>query len=221
MRELDGPTPENCAIDPPKSGWRFDPLLISRFCSGVTGFPFVDAAMRELTMTGFTSAQCRRALLSFLVRGLQQDWRVAAEWFQRCLIDYDPHICWGNSLYYSGLIFDISSRIPTHTAEHHHLQFDGSGVFTRLWVPELHRVPSYCLFKPQSMTRHMQEMHGARIGIDYPVPMKLWHNAEKDLGFVSQLPNYINKQNANLIGEGTQFGLGVISDSGMRLKLTA
>ena len=220
LRAPEGPTPKSCSVNPPKEGWRMDPLLITRWCSGCTGTPFVDAAMRELTLTGYTSAQCRRALLWFLTRGLQQDWRVAAEWFQRSLLDFDPHICWGNCMYYSGLMFDIGSRMPLDTAEHQQLQFDGSGVFTRLWVPELHNVPTHFLHRPQAMTKRMQEMHSARVGVDYPLPIKLWFDAEKDVSFVNNLPSYINMKNEHLLGEGQKFGLGKFPSNKVFMKLS-
>ena len=208
LRASAGPTPDACAVDPPKGGWRFDPSIITRWCSGRTGAPFVDAAMRELTLTGYSASQSRRSLLWFLTRGLQQDWRVAAEWFQRSLLDYDPHVCWGNCAYYSGLIFDIGSRMPIDSAERIHLQFDGAGVFTRLWLPELHNVPTTYLHRPQMMTKRMQQVHSVEIGKDYPLPIKLWYEKEKTLVSENELPSYINETNKSLLGEGIAFGLG-------------
>jgi deoxyribodipyrimidine photo-lyase len=70
---------------------------------GTTGVPFVDANMRELKATGFMSNRGRQNVASYLVKDLQVDWRMGAEWFESNLLDYDPCSNYGNWLYIAGL----------------------------------------------------------------------------------------------------------------------
>lgn len=70
--------------------WRRDPALLRAWCTGHTGYPFVDAAMRELLATGFQSNRSRQNVASFLAKDLGLDWRAGAEWFESVLIDHDP-----------------------------------------------------------------------------------------------------------------------------------
>ncbi|CUG22600.1 DNA photolyase, putative, partial [Bodo saltans] len=62
--------------------------------------------MRELLATGWVGAPGRQALMWLLSIGLEQDWRAGAEWFERCSLDFDPFVCYGNAAYYSKLTPD-------------------------------------------------------------------------------------------------------------------
>ena len=207
-----GPTPASYALRPPSS-WGRNPHLVHRWCNATTGLPFVDAAMRELTRTGYTATPGRRAVFTYLVRGLQQDWRIAAEWLQRNLLDYDPGVCWGNAALCAGLVFDLGAPWPHETAEKLQLRFDGAGRYTRLWVPELHNVPTPFLHRPQAMTREMQEIHKTRLGVDYPHPVKLWYGAERDARVLGELQSYVDLGNT-MIGEGYSCGTGFLGKGG-------
>jgi deoxyribodipyrimidine photo-lyase len=70
--------------------WRRGPALLRAWCTGHTGYPFVDAAMRELLATGFQSNRSRQNVASFLAKDMGLDWRAGAEWFESLLIDHDP-----------------------------------------------------------------------------------------------------------------------------------
>jgi deoxyribodipyrimidine photo-lyase len=73
------------------------------WCKGETGYPFVDANMRELSETGFMSNRGRQNVASFLVKDLNIDWRLGAAWFEHHLLDYDVNSNYGNWLYVAGL----------------------------------------------------------------------------------------------------------------------
>lgn len=89
----------------PRAGarWRRDPEALARWREGKTGWPLVDANMRELKATGFMSNRGRQNVASFLALDLDLDWREGAWWFESCLLDYDVASNWGNWVAAAGL----------------------------------------------------------------------------------------------------------------------
>lgn len=101
--------------------------------TGRTGHAFIDAGMRELNATGYTSNRMRQNLASFLIHDLRCDWRAGAAWFESQLIDFDVYNNQGNWLYLSGRGTDPrgSRRFnPDKQAKDH----DGEGAYRRLWM---------------------------------------------------------------------------------------
>ena len=78
--------------------WKTDLELFDKWCKGETGYPFVDANMKELNETGFMSNRGRQNVASFLTKDLEIDWRFGAEYFEMMLIDYDVTSNWGKNL---------------------------------------------------------------------------------------------------------------------------
>lgn len=76
---------------------------VSRFLEGTTGTGFIDASMRELYLTGYTSNRLRQNVASFLAKHLGIDWRIGAEWYESLLCDYDLSSNWGNWQYNAGV----------------------------------------------------------------------------------------------------------------------
>jgi deoxyribodipyrimidine photo-lyase len=180
-----GPKPENTDDAP---DWRFDEKIIRKWCHGLTGFPFADAAMRELLATGWVGDPGRQALMWMLSIGLGQDWRAGAEWFERCSLDYDPFICYGNCAYVSKLLpDDFGDNVHSmHYLAHKH---DQTGIYIKRWLPQLSKVPSVYIHRPHVLTERMQAMHGVYLGKTYPYPLKLWDGAQLTMG-PSQLTTY-------------------------------
>jgi deoxyribodipyrimidine photo-lyase len=109
------------------------PKDFARWCNGQTGEPLVDAGMRELAVTGFTSNRMRQIVASFLVHDLSCDWRAGAAWFESQLVDFDVSSNQGNWLYVSGRGTDprAGRRFnPTKQAQDH----DPDGHFQRTWL---------------------------------------------------------------------------------------
>ncbi len=109
------------------------PKDFQRWCSGQTGEPIVDAGMRELAATGFTSNRMRQIVASFLVHDLSGDWRAGAAWFESQLVDFDVSSNQGNWLYVSGRGTDprAGRRFnPQKQAQDH----DAQGRFQRTWL---------------------------------------------------------------------------------------
>jgi len=83
--------------------WNYDKEKLNRWLEGRTGMGLVDASQRELWCTGYTSNRARQNVASFLSKHLGLDWRLGAEWYECCLVDYDLSSNWGNWQYNSGV----------------------------------------------------------------------------------------------------------------------
>jgi deoxyribodipyrimidine photo-lyase len=90
-------------VHDPSRLWRQDARLLGAWATGRTGYPFVDANMRELKHTGFMSNRGRQNVASYLVHNLQLDWRKGARYFEKMLVDYDVFSNWGNWAYLGGV----------------------------------------------------------------------------------------------------------------------
>lgn len=105
-----------------------------------TGLPFVDAAMLELSTTGWLSNRARQNVASFLVKDLNVDWRLGALWFEHCLIDYDVASNWGNWRYIAGV-----GRDPRQDRYFNVLKqaghYDPQGLYVAYWLKQLENVP--------------------------------------------------------------------------------
>ncbi|WP_291932846.1 DASH family cryptochrome [Limnohabitans sp.] len=109
------------------------PKDFARWCNGQTGEPIVDAGMRELAATGFTSNRMRQIVASFLVHDLSCDWRAGAAWFESQLVDFDVQSNQGNWLYVSGRGTDprVGRRFnPTKQTQDH----DAQGRYRQVWL---------------------------------------------------------------------------------------
>jgi deoxyribodipyrimidine photo-lyase len=110
------------------------PKDFQRWCDGNTGEPIVDAGMRELAATGFTSNRMRQIVASYLVHDLSCDWRASAAWFESQLVDFDVYSNQGNWLYISGRGTDprLGRRFnPTKQTQDH----DPQGRYRNVWLP--------------------------------------------------------------------------------------
>lgn len=120
--------------------WSQDPKLFESWREGKTGYPLIDANMKELSATGFMSNRGRQIVCSFLVRDMGIDWRMGAEWFETCLLDYDPCSNYGNWTYGAGVGNDPREdryfSIPKQAQV-----YDPDGEYVAYWLPELRRLP--------------------------------------------------------------------------------
>ncbi|CAM9003717.1 unnamed protein product [Rhodiola kirilowii] len=120
--------------------WSQDTVLFDYWKDGRTGYPLIDANMKELSTTGFMSNRGRQIVCSFLVRDMGIDWRMGAEWFETCLLDYDPCSNYGNWTYGAGVgndpredrYFSIPKQAKT---------YDPDGEYVSYWLPELQQLP--------------------------------------------------------------------------------
>ncbi|KAH9798511.1 cryptochrome DASH [Citrus sinensis] len=120
--------------------WSQDQKLFESWRDGCTGYPLIDANMKELSMTGFMSNRGRQIACSFLVRDMGIDWRMGAEWFETCLLDYDPCSNYGNWTYGAGVGNDPREdryfSIPKQAQN-----YDREGEYVAYWLPQLKALP--------------------------------------------------------------------------------
>lgn len=139
--------------------------------AGRTGFPIVDAGMRQLTATGFMHNRARMIVASFLAKDLLIDWRLGEAHFMRHLLDGDPASNLGGWQWAASVGTDAQPYFRVFNPVTQAGRFDPDGVFVRHWVPELRRVPKTRIHAPWTMTLEEQEQAGCRIGMDYPAPI--------------------------------------------------
>jgi deoxyribodipyrimidine photo-lyase len=152
--------------------WRRDPDAFAAWCDGRTGFPFVDAGMRQLRREGWMPNRARLVAGSFLTKDLGIDWRRGERHFMRLLVDGDEANNNGNWQWIASVGVDPQPAYrrmlnPTRQME----RFDPDGGYVRRHVPELREVPDRWLREPWTMPEEVQRATGCRIGIDYPAPI--------------------------------------------------
>lgn len=149
--------------------WHWDEELFQRWQTGQTGYPLVDANMRELALTGFMSNRGRQNVASFLCKNLGLDWRSGAAWFESCLVDYDVCSNWGNWNYTAGIGNDAREfRYFNITKQAQ--QYDPNGDYVRHWLPELAPLPPDKIHQPWRLSQGDQSHYSIRLGQDYPRP---------------------------------------------------
>lgn len=148
--------------------WSEDMQLFNLWKEGKTGVPFIDANMRELNLTGFMSNRGRQNVASFLVKDLNINWQIGAEYFESVLVDYDPCSNWGNWNYIAGIGSDPRENryfnILTQAK-----RYDPKGEYIKLWLPELKKVTCQKIHQVDSLSSTEQKEAHLTLGTDYPV----------------------------------------------------
>jgi deoxyribodipyrimidine photo-lyase len=168
--------PENSKLEqqPDRRGirWRDAPEDLARWQAGETGYPLVDAGMRQLLAEGFMHNRTRMLTGSFLTKHLGIDWREGERWFMRLLLDGDPAVNNGNWQWIASVGSDpqpVGRRLLSPTRQQE--RFDPEGTYVRRWVPELRRVPDAFLAEPWRMPDDLAMACRCVIGLDYPPPI--------------------------------------------------
>jgi deoxyribodipyrimidine photo-lyase len=150
--------------------WLEDWQRFNLWCEGKTGYPLVDANMRELAATGFMSNRGRQNVASFLTKNLGIDWRMGAEWFESLLVDYDVCSNWGNWNYTAGVGNDARGfryfNIPKQSKD-----YDPKGDYLRHWLPELALIKGDKIHEPYKLSLEEQKRYGVILGVNYPRPI--------------------------------------------------
>ncbi len=142
------------------------------WCEGRTGYPIVDASMRQLLREGWIPNRGRLIAASFLTKHLGIDWRWGERWFMRLLLDGDEASNNGNWQWIASV--GVDPQPPARRLYNPILQqrrFDPDGVYVRRHVPELASVPDEYLAEPWRMPLELQHEVGCEIGLDYPAPI--------------------------------------------------
>jgi deoxyribodipyrimidine photo-lyase len=148
--------------------WRDDAALLHAWQEGLTGYPVVDAAMRQLTQTGWMHNRTRMITASFLVKDLLINWQEGERWFINKLVDGDPAANNGGWQWTAGTGTDAAPYYRIFNPVLQGQKFDPNGDTIRRWVPELANIPTSYIHTPWQMPEDVQRAFGVRINHDYP-----------------------------------------------------
>ena len=151
--------------------WRTDEAQLAAWQAGLTGFPVVDAAMRQMNETGWMHNRGRMIVASFLVKDLLINWQAGEKWFMQQLVDGDPAANNGGWQWTAGTGTDAAPYFRIFNPVNQSQKFDPAGDYIRRWVPELAHVPTRYIHVPWEMPLAEQRATGCFIGQTYPTPL--------------------------------------------------
>ncbi|NNE58536.1 MAG: deoxyribodipyrimidine photo-lyase [Hellea sp.] len=157
---------------------------------GQTGYPFVDAGMRQLWETGYQHNRVRMITASFLIKHLMINWREGERWFWDCLFDADPANNAASWQWVAGSGADASPYFRIFNPYSQGEKFDKNGDYVRKWVPELSELPNKFIHRPWEAPKSVLEDAGVTLGKSYPKPI-VDHKAarERALSAYKELKN--------------------------------
>ena len=148
-----------------KIKWRNDTETFKRWCSGKTGFPIVDAGMRQLNMTGFMHNRVRLIVASFLTKDLHLNWRLGERYFAEKLVDYDPCVNNGNWQWAASTGCDAQPYFRIFNPWIQQKKFDPQCKYIKKFVPELINVPAKLIHELHKNIRPVEQ------DLNYPLPI--------------------------------------------------
>jgi len=141
--------------------WENNPSFFQRWTTGSTGFPIVDAGMRELNATGFMHNRVRMIVASFLVKDLHIDWRWGERYFAQKLMDYDPCLNNGNWQWAASTGCDAQPYFRIFNPWLQQQKFDPAGIYLYRWLPELKGIS----------LKAVHQWDKKHVPCDYPAPL--------------------------------------------------
>ena len=151
--------------------WDDVPQLWAAWCQARTGYPLVDAALRQLLHTGYMHNRLRMVVASFLTKDLGIDWRWGERFFAQHLNDYDLAANNGGWQWAASTGCDAQPWFRIFNPTTQSQKFDPEGRFIRRYVPELARLADKYLHAPHTASAALLAGAGVRLGIDYPLPV--------------------------------------------------
>jgi len=155
--------------------WSSNKKWFEAWCEGTTGFPVIDAAMKQMNETGYMHNRMRMATVSFLIKDMHIDWRDGEKFFATKLVDYDPMSNSGGHNWVSGGGTDASPWFRIFNPWSQQEKFDKDCEYIKKWLPELEKVPAKDLhswYKPEIHEKWL------KAGIQYYKPI-LVHDVER------------------------------------------
>jgi deoxyribodipyrimidine photo-lyase len=149
--------------------WINDENLVKKWQNGETGFPIVDAGMRELWATGYMHNRVRMIVASFLVKNLLVHWHEGERWFWDCLVDADMANNAAGWQWVAGSGADAAPYFRIFNPVTQGIKFDPNGAYIRKYLPEIRHLPDEFLFKPWTFLEK----------VNYPRPMVELDNSRK------------------------------------------
>ena len=151
--------------------WRRDTEALKAWQKGQTGYPIVDAGMRELWQTGYMHNRVRMIVGSFLVKNLLIHWHEGADWFFDCLVDADVANNSASWQWVAGSGADASPFFRIFNPVTQSEKFDPDGEYLRRFVPELKALPDKYLHDPGNAPTDVLRKAGVTLGDTYPKPL--------------------------------------------------
>ncbi|MBK8554184.1 MAG: deoxyribodipyrimidine photo-lyase [Ignavibacteria bacterium] len=150
--------------------WNYDESLFKKWCEGKTGFPIVDAGMRQLNSEGWMHNRVRMIAAMFLTKDLFIDWRYGEKYFADKLIDLDFSSNNGGWQWSASTGVDAQPYFRIFNPYLQSKKFDAEGVYIKKYLPELRSLPAEFVHEPNKMSMMEQGMYNVIIGKDYPEP---------------------------------------------------
>ena len=160
-----------------KFPWAKNEKFLKAWKKGMTGYPIVDAGMRELYETGWMHNRIRMVVGSFLVKHLRINWTEGEKHFRNCLLDFNKANNVAQWQWVAGCGADAAPYFRIFNPILQGEKFDKEGLYVKKWVPELNKVPSKFIHKPWEMELKYQETINTLIGKDYPKPIVIHEEA--------------------------------------------
>lgn len=151
--------------------WRHDTDALIAWQRGQSGYPIVDAGMRELWQTGYMHNRVRMVVASFLVKHLRIDWRAGRDWFWDTLVDGDLASNAASWQWVAGCGADAAPYFRVFNPMTQAEKFDPDGGYIRQYVPEIAALPDRYLAAPWKAPEDVRAKAGVEIGRTYPAPM--------------------------------------------------
>ncbi|MBS1518880.1 MAG: deoxyribodipyrimidine photo-lyase [Bacteroidetes bacterium] len=148
--------------------WSYDEELFDKWCRGMTGFPIVDAGMRQLNSEGWLHNRVRMITAMFLTKDLFIDWRLGEKYFAENLIDMDFSSNNGGWQWCASTGVDAQPYFRIFNPYLQSKKFDPKGDYIRKYIPELKNVPSEFIHEPDKMSSDDMKKYNVIIGKDYP-----------------------------------------------------
>ncbi len=160
-----------------KFPWAKNEKFLKAWKKGMTGYPIVDAGMRELYETGWMHNRIRMVVGSFLVKHLRINWTEGEKHFRNCLLDFNKANNIAQWQWVAGCGADAAPYFRIFNPILQGEKFDKEGIYVKKWVPELKNVPNKFIHKPWEMELKYQEAIKTIIGKDYPGPIVIHEKA--------------------------------------------
>jgi len=160
-----------------KFPWVKNEKFLKAWKRGMTGYPIVDAGMRELYETGWMHNRIRMVVGSFLVKHLRINWIEGEKHFRNCLLDFNKANNIAQWQWVAGCGADAAPYFRIFNPILQGEKFDKEGIYVKKWVPELKKVPNKFIHKPWEMELKYQEAIKTIIGKDYPSPVVVHEKA--------------------------------------------
>ncbi len=163
-----------------KFPWVKNYEFLEAWKKGLTGYPIVDAGMRQLYETGWMHNRIRMVVGSFLVKHLRINWKEGERYFRNCLLDFNEANNVAQWQWVAGCGADAAPYFRIFNPILQGEKFDKDGSYVKKWVPELEKVPNKLIHKPWEMEKKFQEAIKTIIGKDYPNPIVIHEIARNE-----------------------------------------